>query len=57
MERLTIDDMKSIELEIMDEVDRVCQAHGVQYFLGYGSLLGAVRHGGLFHGTTTWTLS
>ena len=46
MERLTIDDMKSIELEIMDEIDRVCQAHGVQYFLGYGSLLGAVRHGG-----------
>lgn len=46
MERLTVDDMKSIELEIMDEIDRVCQAHGVQYFLGYGSLLGAVRHGG-----------
>ena len=46
MERLTVDDMKSIELEIMDEIDRVCRAHGVQYFLGYGSLLGAVRHGG-----------
>lgn len=46
MERLTIEDMKAIELEIMDEIDRVCQAHGVQYFLGYGSLLGAVRHGG-----------
>ena len=46
MERLTIEDMKSIELEIMDEIDRVCVAHGVQYYLGYGSLLGAVRHGG-----------
>jgi len=46
MERLTVDDMKFIELEIMDEIDRVCQAHGVPYFLGYGSLLGAVRHGG-----------
>lgn len=43
MERLTIEDMKSIELEIMDEIDRVCVAHGVQYYLGYGSLLGAVR--------------
>ena len=31
MERLTVDDMKSIELEIMDEIDRVCRAHGVQY--------------------------
>lgn len=46
MERLTIEDMKSIELEIMDEIDRVCVSHGVQYYLGYGSLLGAVRHGG-----------
>lgn len=46
MERLTVDDMKFIELEIMDEIDRVCQNHGVQYYLGYGSLLGAVRHGG-----------
>lgn len=43
---LTIDEMKGIELEIMDELDAVCKAHGVQYFLGYGSLLGAVRHGG-----------
>ena len=46
MQQLTVDDMKAIELDIMDEIDRVCQAHGVQYFLGYGSLLGAVRHGG-----------
>ncbi len=46
MEPLTVDDIKAIELEIMDEIDRVCAAHGVQYFLGYGSLLGAVRHGG-----------
>lgn len=46
MERLSVDDMKAIELDIMDEIDRVCAAHGVEYFLGYGSLLGAVRHGG-----------
>ena len=46
MERLTIDDMKSIELEIADEIDRMCREHGVGYFLAYGSLLGAARHGG-----------
>lgn len=46
MEPLTVDDVKLIELEIMDEIDRVCNEHGVQYFLGYGTLLGAVRHGG-----------
>ena len=46
MERLSVGDMKAIELDIMDEIDRVCAAHGIEYFLGYGSLLGAVRHGG-----------
>ena len=46
MERLTIDDMKAIQLELMDELDRVCREQDIRYFLGYGSLLGAVRHGG-----------
>ena len=46
MERLTIDDMKAIQLELMDELDRVCREQDIRYFLGYGSLLGAGRHGG-----------
>lgn len=46
MERLTVEDMKGIELELMDELDRICREHDAKYFLGYGSLLGAVRHGG-----------
>ncbi|NGM17169.1 LicD family protein [Eggerthellaceae bacterium zg-893] len=46
MKSLTIDDMKSLELDIMDEIDQVCREHGLAYFLGYGSLLGAVRHKG-----------
>lgn len=46
MERLSIDDMKRIELEIMDEIDRVCREQGIGYFLAFGTLLGAVRHGG-----------
>ena len=46
MRPLSVDDIKMIELDIMDEIDRVCMAHGVEYFLAYGSLLGAVRHGG-----------
>lgn len=43
---LSIDEMKRIELQIMDEVDRVCREHGLSYCLGYGSCLGAMRHGG-----------
>lgn len=46
MERITIDDMKLIELEIMDEIDRMCRKEGISYFLGYGSCLGAARHQG-----------
>ena len=44
MERLSVDDMKAIELDIMDEIDRVCTAHGV-------------ATGASSRGTTTWTSS
>ena len=32
MERLTIDDMKEIQLELMDELDRVCREQGITIF-------------------------
>ena len=38
--------MRRVELEIMDEIHRICQEHGLTYYLFYGSLLGAKRHGG-----------
>ena len=46
MKQMTIEDMKRIELEVMDEIHRICRDHGLRYYLFYGSLLGAVRHGG-----------
>ena len=33
-------------LIIMDDIDRVCRAHGIQYTMSDGTLLGAVRHKG-----------
>ena len=45
-ERLTIEDMRRIQLDIMDEIHRMCLEHGLTSYLAYGSLLGAVRHGG-----------
>lgn len=33
-------------LEILCCVDDICKAHNIDYWLTYGSLLGAVRHGG-----------
>lgn len=33
-------------LDILIEVDKICRSHGIPYWIGYGTLLGAVRHGG-----------
>ncbi len=33
-------------LDVLKEFDSLCKQHDIQYFLGYGTLLGAVRHGG-----------
>jgi len=37
----------AVELDLLNELDRVCSKIGVRYFLAYGSLLGAKRHGGI----------
>ncbi len=37
--------LKDLEIHILKEIDRVCQKHGIKYFLAGGSLLGAVRNG------------
>ena len=35
-----------VEQEILDVVHQICTEHGLRYSLAYGTLLGAVRHGG-----------
>ncbi len=35
--------LKSIEIDILAEIDRICKKHGIKWFLAGGSLLGAVR--------------
>lgn len=46
MREITDKELKKIQLDILDAVHAFCQAHHLTYFLGYGTLLGAIRHKG-----------
>lgn len=39
-------DLQLVELSILREFVRLCDTHGLRYYLAYGTLLGAVRHRG-----------
>lgn len=41
-----LDKIHSVQLEIMDEIHRICEANGITYYMIGGTLLGAVRHKG-----------
>jgi len=40
-------EVKAIQLKLLANFDRFCKKNDIQYFLYYGSLLGAIRHGGM----------
>ncbi|MBR3141492.1 MAG: LicD family protein, partial [Methanobrevibacter sp.] len=42
----TLRDIQLLSLELMRFIDNVCKKHDLDYFLIYGTLLGAVRHDG-----------
>lgn len=46
MRRMTMDEVKRSAVEVLDYIDSICRREGLKYFLSYGTLLGAVRHGG-----------
>ena len=45
-------EMQHIILGILKAIDKVCREHKFAIFYDAGTMLGAVRHQGLFHGTT-----
>ena len=46
MKEMTLDEVKKCEIDIMCYIDELCCQNEIKYTLGYGTLLGAVRHKG-----------
>ena len=46
MRRLSSQEIKLIELDILREFARICEKYNLSYLLAYGTALGAVRHQG-----------
>lgn len=42
--------IQSVQYDMLKEIVKICEANNIQYYLFYGTLLGAVRH----HGTIPW---
>ena len=46
MKEIKIDELKQIQIEILDYVDNFCKKNKIKYWIDCGTLLGAVRHKG-----------
>lgn len=46
MKEIKVEELKQIQINILDEVDAFCRSNNIDYYLSYGTLIGAVRHKG-----------
>lgn len=46
LKRMSLDEIKQVELDLLIEFDKFCNANGLLYTLEAGTLLGAIRHEG-----------
>lgn len=54
-EYLSRDQVQDRLLQILLYFDGYCKEHGLRYWIAAGTLLGAVRHKGLYPGMMMWT--
>lgn len=46
MQKLNLSEIKERELNILKYIDSICKRNNIEYFVAYGTLLGAIRHKG-----------
>jgi lipopolysaccharide cholinephosphotransferase len=46
MKEILIAEIKSVQLNILKQIAIFCDQNNIRYFLGYGTLIGAIRHKG-----------
>ena len=46
MREIEIDELRNLQLDMMDDIHQFCVGHNIRYSLSGGSVLGAVRHKG-----------
>lgn len=46
MKEISIEEQKQMQLDILSDIANFCEKNNLQYFLAYGTLIGAVRHQG-----------
>lgn len=50
MKTINIDELKQLQISLLDELKIYCEENNLTYFLAYGTLIGAIRH----HGYIPW---
>ncbi len=46
MKKISFEEAKSIQYELLKEIHSFCEKNNLTYFLGFGTLIGAIRHNG-----------
>ena len=46
MKEIKLEELKKIQIDILNDIDSFCKKNNIKYWLDYGTLLGAIRHSG-----------